>query len=165
MTAGLALALGWAGAEPASAAQVVVQIGALTPEVVNYVAKMGQPRIVSTPPNTDILKLISDNCGSANARRSYLPLFLAANAENEDIRQKRYVTTQAADFILPACLYAQEAATTVTTTNTGPQWQSPKLYSWPQTTGNLKLRGQSIDYDRLVDYTSNPDWKARVRTH
>jgi hypothetical protein len=160
--AALVLMLIQACITPASGAQIVVQVDSLSPEVVSYVAKMGQPRTVSAPPNTDLLKLISSYCGSANARRSYLALFLAANADNADIRQKQYVTTQAADLGLPACTYAQEAPTTVTTTNAGPQWQNPEVWPPSQAAGKLKIPDHSIDFDLLAEYTSNPKLTANL---
>jgi hypothetical protein len=103
----------------------------------------------SAPEGTDLLKLVSANCGSAHARRSYFPLFIAANADNPDIQANRLQTTQDAVFTLPACLYAEEAVATVTTTDAGPQWQNPKLVEVAKRTDKPRLVAQRIDFDRL----------------
>ncbi len=127
--------------------EIIVRVGALTPQVVAYVAKNGQTRVVFAPAGTDLLQLISTYCGSANARRSYVPLFLAANATNADISAGRSETTAPAQFTLPACLFSQEEPALVDTTNSGPQWQRPVIMSTVPTFG--KPRGQTVDADRL----------------
>lgn len=68
------------------ARDLIVGINQLTREVVLAIAKFGEDRAVPVPAQTDILKVISDYCGSANARRDYLSVFLAENAGNEEIR-------------------------------------------------------------------------------
>jgi hypothetical protein len=150
----LAIQAGAGVAQTTSTNEMVVGIKDLNPEVVGYVAENGEPRRVSAPAGTDLLKLVSAICGSANARRSYFPLFIAANASNPDIQEKRLQTTKDGVFTLPACLYAEEAVASVTTTNGGPQWRNPRLMAVAKGTDTPPLVAQSIDLDRLAKNAS-----------
>jgi Subtilase family len=116
---------------------------------VAYVAKNGVALNLTVPANTDLLKLVSDHCGTANARRSYFLLFLAVNSSNDDIRLGHPITTKPTQLTLPACLYADEAGATVNTTNGGPQWSQPTLSGSPAVRQDAKLFGLKINYDRL----------------
>lgn len=120
--------------EMQSKAEIVVGINDLTPELVTYVAKYGEPRAVLVPAGTDLFKVISENCGSANARRLYVNLFIGANAGNEDVRSlagktvsagaqpTSFISSKDATFTLPACLFVQESIGEVPATVSGPQW-------------------------------------------
>lgn len=102
-----------------------VKADKLTRELVTTIARIGEERIIPVKTGTDILKLVSDYCGSANVRRDYLPIFLSANAELEDIRTKKAVTTQDTNFRLPACLFANEQVVAVPVDRSGPRWDKP----------------------------------------
>src|SRR5262245_49589696 len=97
-----------AEAQQSTRNDLVIGLTQLRRELVVAVAKVGAERSVQMPAGTDIFKLITQYCGSANARRYYLPLFLAANAANPDIKSGKTVTTQDALFAIPACVFADE---------------------------------------------------------
>jgi len=128
----LALVVSWkTSAEVAGDNNVIARINQLTPKLVSTIARIGEERRISVPSNTDILKTVADYCGSANARRYYLPIFLAANAANEDIRAGRTKLTSAAEMRLPACVYSDEAPAIVFAGVDGPQWGNPiSLPTW-----------------------------------
>ena len=127
--------------------RAVVRVGTLTPDVVHFMAENGEPRLVTAPAGSDLLKLVSDNCGSANARRTYLAVFLAANSENPDIQARRLISTTKALFLLPGCLFAHEKVVLVETTKDGPQWDRPVLPGASEAAP--RLRGQRHDLNRL----------------
>ncbi len=154
---------------------LVVHVNKLTPELVATIATIGEGRTVKASKDTDILKVVSDYCGSANARRDYyLRLFLAANSDNDDIRTGKTILTQDAELQIPACLFAEENPTAVLASGRGLQWNKPITVSnkgalasvdpgaiakWlPNSSDVAKLNttvvasilpGQSVNYERL----------------
>jgi len=123
---GLLLALTvCASAQTQNADGLFLKIDKLTPDVIAAVAKIGEERIVPAPAGTDVLKLVSQYCGSANARRSYLQLFIAANAEVEDIKASRTILTRDTPLKLPACIYSDERVVAVPVDQVGPRWDKP----------------------------------------
>lgn len=175
----------------AVASDLVIRVSSLSPDLVAIVAKTGQERSIEVSPGTDILKLVTEYCGSANARRYYLPIFLAANAANEDVAAGRTVTTLRAVLKIPACLYANEKFTAVPTGQTGPRWDKPLQISShvlsrvsevaklpnepirfePHVPGSgtiqiaaaqSRLPGQSVDFERLTTGTPLPESLAGI---
>jgi Subtilase family len=154
---------------------LVVHVGKLTPELVATIATIGEARTVRASKDTDILKVVSDYCGSANARRDYyLRLFLAANSSNDDIRTGKTILSKDAELQIPACLFADEKPTAVLATASGLKWDKPITVSnngalasidtgaikkWlPNASDAGKLNttvvasilpGQSVNYERL----------------
>ncbi|MCO5130811.1 MAG: S8 family serine peptidase [Xanthobacteraceae bacterium] len=108
---------------------LTIKIGKLTPALVATIARVGEERSVDAPAATDIIKLIADHCGSANARRDYLPLFLAANASNAEIRAGKTVLETAATLKIPACIYANDQPVAVTADIYGIGWDRPRQIS------------------------------------
>lgn len=102
--------------------ELLIQTTKLTPELVVTAAKLGKERMIPAKAKSDILKLIAENCGTANARRYYLPVFLSANSGNEDIRSGKTILTKDATLVFPACLYADEQLATVETSSTRIEW-------------------------------------------
>ncbi|WKA29818.1 S8/S53 family peptidase [Bradyrhizobium roseum] len=101
---------------------LLIKTKKLTPELVVAAAKLGKERMIPAKANSDILKLIAEICGTANARRYYLPVFLSANAGNEDIRSGKTILTKDATLVFPACLYADEQLATAKASNTRIEW-------------------------------------------
>jgi hypothetical protein len=159
---------------------LIVRVTKLTPELVSTIAKVGEERSVRVSAGTDILKVISTYCGSANARRYYLPLFIAANSKNDDIRAGKTIISQDSDLRIPACLFAEEKPTAVLASATGLQWDKPITVSnkgalatididgtiakwFPKSSDTASLNptvvasilpGQSVNYDRLTPAAS-----------
>jgi hypothetical protein len=109
----------------ASNADLLIQTTKLTPELVVTAAKLGKEQQIAAKAKSDILKLIAENCGTANARRYYLPVFLAANAGNEDIRSGKTILTKDAMLTFPACLFADEKLAVVKASSSGVDWTKP----------------------------------------
>jgi hypothetical protein len=105
----------WSGADRARSAEdkLIVQTADLTPALIVAIAKLGREKTVSLSKGSDILRAIADNCGTANARRYYLPIFIQANSQNADVREGRTFLSSDATLVFPACLYAQEKLATV----------------------------------------------------
>ena len=104
---------------------LLIQTTKLTPELVVAAAKLGKERVIPAKATSDVLKLIAENCGTANVRRYYLPVFLSANAANEDIRSGRTILTKDTTLVFPACLYADEQLATVKASSAGVEWGKP----------------------------------------
>ncbi len=104
---------------------LIIRTNKLSPELVTAVTKVGEERLVSAPAKSDIFKIISDSCGAANARRYYLALFLAANADNAELRAGKTVISQPATLRVPACLFAEDKPAAILTADNGPQWGTP----------------------------------------
>ncbi|MCK1284721.1 S8/S53 family peptidase [Bradyrhizobium sp. 44] len=102
--------------------ELLIKTTKLTPELVVAAAKLGKERTVPAKANSDIFKLIAEICGTANARRYYLPVFLSANAGNEDIRSGKTILTKDSTLVFPACLYADEQLATVKASSTRVEW-------------------------------------------
>jgi Subtilase family len=165
-----------AATDAAEPRDLVVHVNKLTPELVSTIAKVGEERSVKVSAGTDILKVISVYCGSANARRYYLPLFIAANSKNDDIRAGKTIISQDADLRIPACLFAEEKPTAVLASASGLRWDKPITVSnkgalastdtdgaiakwFPKSSDASSLNtavvasvlpGQSVNYDRLT---------------
>jgi hypothetical protein len=102
---------------------LLVKAKELTPELVLAVAKIGQEKIIPAEPGSDILKLISEYCGTSNARRYFLPLFIAANSGNAEIAAGKTILAERADLKMPACLFANETlAAAPVSPGGGPNW-------------------------------------------
>ncbi len=140
-------------ANAASDTNLLIKATELTPELVLAVAKVGEEKVVPVKAGTDILAIISRYCGTANVRRYYLPLFIAANANNPDIAAKRTVLGAETQLKLPACLYADEKLAAVTVASDGPNWSLP----------------QSIDVSSLAQKitatTGSGDGQLRLAPH
>lgn len=140
-----------------------VKVDKLTPELVSAVAKIGVERIVSAKPGTDILKLISDVCGSANARRSYLEIFLRTNTDIADIKAGRTITTENANLKLPACLFSEEQVVAVPVDRSGPRWDKPIAASLSaiEALNNPVISDWTPDGDAWLtaEKTARPKWK------
>lgn len=113
-------------AQSSATGDLLIQTSRLTPQLVVAVAKVGQDRQMPAKAGTDIIGLISRICGTANARRYYLPLFLSANGDNEDIRSKRTKLSHDAVLQFPACLYANDVPAIVKASDSGVDWNVPK---------------------------------------
>jgi Subtilase family len=126
----IALATGFGFGSPSAEAQsgganLLVQTAKLTPELVVAVAKWGQEKSIPVKSGTDIIQLIAQQCGTANARRYYLPLFLSANASNPEIKSGKTTLTKGATLSLPACLFADEKLAVVKASEAGVDWTKP----------------------------------------
>ncbi|MEN3347109.1 MAG: hypothetical protein V7632_744 [Bradyrhizobium sp.] len=123
----LALLLGPCARSPAQDASggLLIQTTKLTPELVVAAAKFGKERVIPAKAKADVLKLIAETCGTANVRRYYLPVFLSANAGNDDIRAGRTILTKDATLVFPGCLYADEQLATVKASSAGVEWGKP----------------------------------------
>ncbi|MCK1652977.1 S8/S53 family peptidase [Bradyrhizobium sp. 149] len=104
---------------------LLIQTKKLTPELVVAVAKWGQEKSIPAKAGTDVIQLVSQQCGTANARRYYLPVFLSANASNPEIKSGKLVLTKEATLVFPACLYANEKLALVPVSETGVDWTKP----------------------------------------
>jgi hypothetical protein len=124
---GVTVFLTGAAVAPASGGDtsLLIKAGQLTPALVVAVAKVGEERAVDAQKGTDILLVISQYCGTSNARRYYLPLFISANAGNADIAAGRTILTADAQLKLPACLFADEKLVAVPVSSTGVLWGQP----------------------------------------
>ena len=124
-----------AAADPSGAAEdkLIVQTTDLTPTLAVTIAKLGREKTVYLSKGNDILKAIADNCGTANARRYYLPIFIQANSQNADVKEGRTVLTTDATLVFPACLFAQEKLATVEAKDNIIDWSKAK----PTTPGAL----------------------------
>ena len=167
-------------ADASEGRDLTVRVTKLTPELVSTIAKVGEERSVKVSAGTDILKVISTYCGSANARRYYLPLFIAANSKNDDIRAGKTIISQDSDLRIPACLFAEEKPTAVVASATRLQWDKPIAVSnkgalastdpdgtiskwFPKTSDVARLNptvvasilpSQSVNFDRLTPAAS-----------
>ena len=154
---------------------LTVRVRKLTPELVAAIENVGEERSLDAPAGTDILKVVTEYCGSANARRDYLRVFLAANASNPEIQGGSTILRQSAVLKIPACLFANEQPVAVLATSSGIRWDEPvsvpkellgsvqKLKWIPEPTDANKLRkypfakrlpGQRVKADRLKSMTS-----------
>jgi hypothetical protein len=132
----------------------VMGVSQLTPELVLYVARLGHEETQKARAGDDVLELIRKTCGSVNVRRYYLPLFIAANAANESIRDGELVLRDGADLKFPACLKAEEAPTAVPITRDGPRFNElPRLFKDPaivdQLVSEAVSRGVILDLNLL----------------
>jgi hypothetical protein len=157
---------------------LTVRIRKLTPELVAAIASVGDERSLAAPAGTDILKVVTDYCGSANARRDYLRVFLAANASNPEISAGSTILRQSTVLKIPACLFANEKPVAVLATSSGIRWDQPvsvppellssvisQSIKWtPEPTDANKLRkdpfakrlpGQRVKADRLKGTSNN----------
>lgn len=126
------LAIWIAPARPAED-KLIVQTSDLTPALTLAIAKLGREKTIFLAKGTDILKAVADNCGTANARRYYLPIFIQSNSQNVDIKAGRTILSSDATLIFPACLFAQEKLATVKAKNNAIDWSRAR----PTTAGAL----------------------------
>ena len=108
-----------------SGSSLLIKTGELTRELTIAVSKVGEERTIEAKAGDDIFKIISQYCGTSNARRYYLPLFIAANAANADVSIGKTVLQSNAEVKLPACLFADEKLAAVPIGPTGAAWNRP----------------------------------------
>lgn len=106
---------------------LVVRTTDLTPALAVAIAKVGKAKTIWLSRGSDIFKAIADNCGTANARRYYLPIFIRANSQNADIKDGRTVLTQDANLSFPACIFVQEKLATVEAKDNRIDWGKATL--------------------------------------
>jgi hypothetical protein len=132
-----------------------LQVNDLTPEIIVAVAKAGEPRTVHAVAGSDLLKIVSKYCGTSNARRYYLPVFLAANAGIAEIKSGKTILSTDADLHVPACIHADDQIAVVKATTTGPNWSEPSALPWQKQ--NTRLPKQLVDFQRLAQGSGLPE--------
>jgi Subtilase family len=138
---------------------LLIQTTKLTPELAVAVAKVGREKTLSLKSGTDVIKVISDNCGTANARRYYLPLFIQANATNPDIRSGLTKLTADATLVLPACLFAEEKLATVKVKGDRIEWAQPSPISSHALSAAIRKANSS---SLPEDVTATTKWPSTV---
>jgi hypothetical protein len=121
----LALSPQTASAANSNSRDLLVNIEKLTPELIAAVARLGEERSVDVPAQTDVLQLVSQYCGSANARRYYLSIFISANADNPEIKSGKTILEAPAKIKIPACLFAQDSLNAVKADGSGLRLDRP----------------------------------------
>lgn len=157
----LAILIGGPVVAAARAADLAFRAKALNRELVQTVADIGSIEVVNAPAGADLLQLVSQQCGTANVKGYYYPIFLKANSNNPDVVSGRVTLAQAARLIFPACLRVNDGAGVVLATKNGPQWSCVRSSSAAATCERtVALRPDFLELGTTAQM-SGPDLQAR----